>query len=45
MQGQCYASNPNQNFILDPTQAEGNHLNPNERFEVKTCEEKILSKE
>jgi hypothetical protein len=32
MQGQCYASNPNQNFILVPKQAEGNHLNPNERF-------------
>ena len=32
MQGQCYASNLSQNFILSPKQAEGNHLDPNERF-------------
>jgi hypothetical protein len=32
MQGQFYASNPNQNFILGSKQAEGNHLNPSKRF-------------
>ena len=32
MQGQWYASNPNQNFILGLKKAEGNHSDPNERF-------------
>jgi hypothetical protein len=31
MQGQCYASNPNQNYIFGQKQAESNHFNPNER--------------
>ena len=37
MQGQCYATNPNPNFILGPKQTESNHLNPNERF---SCQNK-----
>jgi hypothetical protein len=41
MQGQCYASNPNQNFMLDPKQAEGYHLNPMRGFEVKRVSKKF----
>ena len=36
MQGQCYASNSNQNYILGPKQAEGNHLNWNDRSSCQT---------
>jgi hypothetical protein len=45
MQGQCYASNPNQNYILGSNKLRVIILTQISDFEVKTFEEKVLGKE